>query len=206
MPPSSQLNLPLLQRRAWWVVFGAVIAGGLSLTIAAAQWATIATIPLPVPPSLIQWLLSDDAFVLISAALVAMTIMWLFWLHRAVANLRAVSAPAMIWSPGAAILWCLIPIISWAMGFFIMRAIWRGTFGRTDLAPFLVTGWAVAAIAPTAVALIPVAFANDINAYDLRSEALANGLQALACALEASLVMSLTRGQAGMRSISDTFA
>lgn len=158
-----QLNLSLLQRRAWWVIFGSAVVALLSLIAAAAQFAAIADVQLPISEPWQAWMMGDQAFLLISAALLATTLMWLFWLYRAVANLQAVSAPAMTFSPTAAVVWSLVPIISLVMQFFILRATWQATMRRMDAAPLLVTLWAFSTFAPAAAALVPTVLSGNID-------------------------------------------
>jgi Domain of unknown function (DUF4328) len=206
MPPSFQLNLSLLQRRAWWVVFGCIVTALMSVGAAVSQGAALAEFGLPIPWAWQAWMMGEAFFMLVSAAFLATTIIWLFWIYRAVANLKAVSAPAMTWSPVAAVVWCLIPLVSVVMQFFIVRSIWQARFQRSDSAPLLVTLWALSVLLPAAATLIPMFQTGDLAAYDLRSEAAANGLQALSSLLQAVLVLQLTRAQTGLRNLADTFA
>lgn len=203
--PGYRLDMRRLRARCWWVTFGSALIALLSLVAAWAQ-ATRFVDFVPAAPSWAHWLAGDEGFLFTSAIMLATTIAWLAWLYRAVANLKAVSASAMTYGPVAAVVWCLIPIVSLVMQFFVVRAVWHGTVRRADTAPLLVVAWAASFLAPAVVALLPAMLAGNIEAYDIRAEAFANVLQAVSSALTAVLTYALTRAQDSLTDISETFA
>jgi hypothetical protein len=204
--PAATVQLVPLRWRAWWVAFGSALVAALSLI---AMWAqAVAFVPLVLPPvpSWAYWMAGEEGFALTSAALVATTIIWLFWVYRAVANLKGISAPAMSFGPAAAVIWCLIPLVGLVMQYFVMRAIWQGTFRQSGSIVPPVALWAASAVAPAAAALVPVLLVGSIDGYDVRWEAIANLMQALSCGLTAALTLIITRGQGDLTDVADTFS
>jgi hypothetical protein len=202
----SQFDLGRLRSRCWWVAFGCAVTGAMFASVGVIQLALLRASARPSTSDWQSWLVGDEFFAMASAASLATTLIWLAWLFRAAANLKAISAPAMTWSPRAAVIWELIPVVNLVMGFFILRAVWQGSFSRPDSAPLLVCAWAISAIAPLAISVIPAVAAGDLGAFDLRAEAAANLLQALACALQAALTMQVTRAQVTLRDTAKIFA
>ncbi len=204
--PGHQTDIHRLRSRCWWVVFGCVVTAALFTLVGVIQLTMLNEIDLPITWEQQGWLTGEEFFGIVTAASLATSVVWLAWLFRAVANLRAISAPAMTWSPRAAVVWNLIPLVNLVMGFFILRSVWQASFGRADTAPLLVSSWAITAIVPAVTALAPAIMAGDLAAYDVRAEAAANLLQMVNCGLAALLVIQLTRAQAHMRHVADTFA
>lgn len=201
--PSYQLKLTPLRSRAWWVTFGCGIIALSSLLAAAAQGAAINDLAIP---DWADWLGSDEGYLIIAASSMATGLVWLFWLYRAVANLHALGAPAMNWSPGAAVIWCLVPLVNLIMQFFILRAVWQASNARSHAVPPLVATYAVSAVLPILVAFAPVIATGNIDEVNLSAEATANVLQAVSSALLATLTLGLTRAQAALRTAADIFA
>jgi hypothetical protein len=205
-PRSYQVNLPRLRRRAWWVIFGCIVTAMLFAAVGTTQLVLLNNVNAPLSTQQLAWVTSDEFFIIVSAASLATFVMWLFWLYCAVANLRATAGSAAIWSPVAAVAWNLIPIVNLVMGYFIMRSVWQGSVQRPNAVPILVSIWTIGFAAPTAIALLPAILAGSLTAYDMRAEAAANLLQALACLAQAILAWRITGAQTTGRTIADTFA
>ena len=81
----------------------------------------------------------------------ACIVLWLCWQHRAQANLTALGASNVRYSPGWAVGWWFIPVAFWAMPFRTMQELWkasdpaRGAVDWKDqpASPLLVSWWIV---------------------------------------------------------------
>jgi hypothetical protein len=86
------------------------------------------------------------------AAWAATAVIFLVWVYRAHSNLAPLGARELRHSPGWAVGWFFIPILSWFMPFIVTKEIWRASDpdfeGETDwkqapLSPLLVGWWAL---------------------------------------------------------------
>ncbi len=195
----------LLRRHRYFVCYSALSAG-MAVLAAGAQYVSITALPLTsAMQPWIVWLAGEDFFLLSSIILFASQISFLFWLARSVAILRGTGAPAMTFTPRAAVIWCLVPIVNLVAQFFVLRAIWRATMRTSAAAPALVSAWAASCLTPL-VAVLPSLLSGDVPITQLHYEALANVFQALSLVIQIILVVRLTRAQADVKNLVDTFA
>jgi hypothetical protein len=203
MPDQGQNSLRIF---AWMSAVGALVSAAMFLAIAAAQLATIlgqASVDLE---GVAAWLTGYEFMIWVALVSLVEVILFLIWLYRATANLSLLNPAMMPYRPWVVVVLCLIPAAGLIFQFFVMRAIWRATLHRPDIAPLFVSLWAASAFAPALASLIPVILAWDIRAVDDHYEIAANIAQALNFLLQATLVLRLTGQQRRMTPISDVFA
>jgi hypothetical protein len=91
------------------------------------------------------YLASDDfMFIVASLQLVLMlvtAIVFLMWVHRANANLRALSGVPMRFTPGWSVGWFFVPIMSLFRPYQVVREIWHVSHGTTGAGHGAVTLW-----------------------------------------------------------------
>jgi len=91
------------------------------------------------------YLASDDfMFIVASLQLVLMlvtAIVFLMWVYRANANLRALSGVAMRFTPGWSVGWFFVPIMCVFRPYQVLREIWHVSHGTTGTGHGVVTVW-----------------------------------------------------------------
>jgi Domain of unknown function (DUF4328) len=100
------------------------------------------------PVTLTEVTASDNrvavAFRLWQVLLVLTIVLWLIWQHRAHANLEALGALGLEYSPRWAVGWWLIPIANWWKPYQVNRELWKASGGVNDRLSVLtwpVLGW-----------------------------------------------------------------
>jgi hypothetical protein len=125
---------------------------------------------------------SKDAALGVNAAILwvilAAGIVWLIWQHRSHANLRALGAGGLKYSPGWAVGWWFVPFANIVLPFLTMRELWKASepeAGSIDwiarrTTPILGLWWAGRLV--TQILLqIGIAFDNNLRSIgDLRAE------------------------------------